>query len=491
MTASNDFDRLVTSWLETDGPTDVRTDVVERALGSARGLRQRRGVRAWLAGPGGWPVYSRRPSLQEVSPALRLGIVVALTLALIVGAVIAGSRLLQDPDRITSLTHYDGTFKSVGRTYGDSEDGPRSVAVLLDGRVLALTTTGSAVDDVWAPTRIEAWDPSTGTLRDLGSTLKPRAGATAIALLDGRVLVIGGGPAPPSSEEGYEGPVTAEVFDPATGTSTSIGPMPGANPGFAAAMLPDGRILLAGGESAADGSPQTELSTAGIYDPTTSSWTTVEPMTRGAAGLATTHLADGRLLLVQPEAWTRDGATANIESFDPATGAFSSVGELAQPPATAGVLLADGRVLFAHGTCFIHFPPDHPGGASAGIEPVSTEIFDPADRSLTMGPALPHCVDTATALPDGTVLITGVWGEGGPWQRRSSDSFHMPDRTNVSWAGLLDPRSGSVRVVDAPKRSGAIPIVLANGDVLFVGGSSSANGGNWNPPAFSWGQIFR
>ncbi len=506
MTASNDLDRLVASWLESDGPTSVRTEVVDRALDTARGMGQRRGPSAWFAGPGSWPVYAGRLSLRGLSPAVRLGIAIVVLLALIVGSVTVGSRLLQDADPVTPSTRYDGTFESVGRSIGDSEDPPGSVVVLPDGRVLAMTTTRSPDGSRWAPTRIEAWDPSTGTLSDLGSTLKPRSGATVVALRDGRVLIVGGDLTPLELEECCIDSATAEVFDPATGTSTPTGPKPGADLGFAATLLPDGRVLVAGGTAAQDhigrtedSPPLTELATAEVYDPATNSWVSIEPMTKGAAGFQVMRLPDGPILLVQ--SWNSDGATANIESFDPATGSFSSVGELAKPPSAPGVLLADGRVLFAHGSCSIYFPPDHPGGATTGIEPVSTEIFDPANGSLTAGPALPHCVETATALPDGSVLVTGAWGEGGPWQWRSDrDAFYMPDQIVLSWAGLLDPRTGAVRVVGAPGRSGAIPTVLPDGDVLFVGGTwsrptvvdPSAPPPGYRPMhEFSWGEIFR
>lgn len=481
MTASNDLDRLVASWLETDGPIKVRTEVVDKAIDRARGMRQRRGPAAWFAGPGSWPVYAGRLSLRGLSPAVRLGLAIVVMLALIVGTLTVGSRLLQDADPITPSTRYNGTFESVGRT-GDVNGFAVTAVALPDGRVLAASPPQSAVGDVWDPTRIEAWDPSTGTLIDLGTTLTPRDGFTVVALRDGRVLVVGGDLAPPSQEGGYEGPVTAEMFDPATGRSTPTGPLPGVPPGSTAALLPDGRVLLAGGEPA----------DAAIYDPATNSLSPTEPMTRFTAGrLGVTHLPDGRLLLVQFDG-TRDGATRNIESFDPATGSFSSVGELAQPASAPGVLLPDGRVLFAHGSCSIDFPSDHPGGATTGIEPVSTEIFDPADGSLTAGPALPHCVETATALPDGSVLVTGAWGEGGPWQyQASSDAYRMPDETTVSWAGLLDPRSGSVRMVDPPDRRGAIPTVLASGEVLFAGGTPSGPQGRGLKRPVSWGEVFR
>ncbi len=509
MTASNDLDRQLQAYLEASGPSDVRSEVVTSALDTARGLRQRRGPAAWVTGPGSWPVFAGRVSLRGLSPALRVGIAAAALLTLVGGSVFVGSRLMADTDPLPLRTSYNGAFESVGRTYGEGEIGPRSVAVLPDGRILGVTTTRQTTQvdgGDWVPSRIEAWDPRTGTLGDLGSTLKPRHGATVVALSDGRVLVVGGDISPPYEGEGTHLPATAEVFDPTTGTSEPAGPPPrsastarrsGADIGFVAALLPDGRVLVAGGSGMVVDSTsglsvsrsRGELETAEIYDPATNSWASAEPMTRGASGLAATRLSDGQLVFVQSNPFIPDPDTADlsrrIESYDPATGEFSNAGELAEPPAAPGVLLDDGRVLVAHGGClagFSWFSANSPfEGAIDGINPVSTEIFDPADGSLTDGPTLPHCVDTATALPDGKVLITGYWGEGGRISERRVSG------ANIGWAGLLDPRSGSVRVVHAPDRYGAVPTVLGDGSVLFVGGAPL----NGDSTKFSWGQIFR
>ena len=103
MTATQDFDRLVASWLETDGPADVRTDVVAAALGTARSAPQRRGLRAWLVGPGTWPVSGRRLSFGSASPTIRIATLTAV-LALLLGilAVAIAGALRSDPTKILS-----------------------------------------------------------------------------------------------------------------------------------------------------------------------------------------------------------------------------------------------------------------------------------------------------------------------------------------------------------------------------------------------------
>jgi hypothetical protein len=75
-------------------------------------------------------------------------------------------------------------------------------------------------------------------------------------LLDGRVLVAGGWDA--------SGVVlaSAELYDPGSGTWTAAGNMDEARAGHTATLLPDGRVLMAGG--AWGGSP---LASAELYDP--------------------------------------------------------------------------------------------------------------------------------------------------------------------------------------------------------------------------------
>ena len=91
----------------------------------------------------------------------------------------------------------------------------------------------------------EAYDPATNAWAPVGSMGTARFEAAAAPLPDGRVLVAGG--------NYYDGAThylrSAETYDPATNpfSSAGIGAMGTARKGPGAAPLPDGRVLVAGG----------------------------------------------------------------------------------------------------------------------------------------------------------------------------------------------------------------------------------------------------
>ena len=112
--------------------------------------------------------------------------------------------------------------------------------------------------------------------------------------------------------------------------------------GHTATLLPDNRVLVAGGN---DGSA---LSSAELYDPATDTWSGTDSLATARGSHTATRLPDGRVLVVGRY---NNGSLASAELYDPATYAWSAAGSLAVARVGhTATLLPDGRVLVAGGT---------------------------------------------------------------------------------------------------------------------------------------------
>jgi hypothetical protein len=143
-------------------------------------------------------------------------------------------------------------------------------APLPDGRVLS----AGGASNPSSPTALasaELFDPATGSFSSLGigSMGTPREGAVAAPLLDGRVLIAGG-----RTGLGSEPLASAEIFNPASKSFSSLGIGSMGTPRLfaSAASLPDGRVLVAGGNTTGGGI----VSSAEIYGATNVFYTVVK-----------------------------------------------------------------------------------------------------------------------------------------------------------------------------------------------------------------------
>ncbi len=319
-------------------------------------------------------------------------------------------------------------------------------APLKDGRVLVAGGfyDDGAGDHYLASAEVFDQAPNSFSSVGIGSMSVPRHGAAAAPLPDGRVLVAGG-----DYNDGADHFLaSAEVFNPATNAFTPVGDMGVARVRATAAPLPDGRVLVAGGN---DGT--TRLSSAEVFDPATNAFTPVGDMGGDRARAAAAPLPDGRVLLV---GGTNGAPLSSALVFDPATNSFSSagigaMGTARQAPAAAP--LPDGRVLVSGGV-FV----EGPGGYLA-----SAEVFDPDTSSFSsagigsMGTARTGAA--ASTLPDGRVLVTG--GYDGSTRFSSAEIFAAANAFSFAVKGrrllVSVQASGRVSVSDAAARLNASP----------------------------------
>jgi hypothetical protein len=234
---------------------------------------------------------------------------------------------------------YDPATGSFTRV-GDMAEGriQHTASLLGDGRVLiAGGFEGNANDFGFFPTpTAEIYDPATQSFSPGGGMPQEAASQTASVLLDGTVLVAGGfGNSCPGRGAGVA------IFDPASNSFRAGVSLPTRRAEHTATTLNDGRVLITGGGDPCDFLGGSISSTAVVFDPATSSYSSEEAMREPRSGHSATLLADGKVLVV--------GSTAEL--FDPVTSSFAITGDPNVPRGDRrATRLADGRVLFTGST---------------------------------------------------------------------------------------------------------------------------------------------
>jgi hypothetical protein len=318
----------------------------------------------------------------------------------------------------------------------------------------------SAIKSMFLLSSAIAWAQSGGTFTATGNMITARTGHTATLLLSGKVLIAGGASTSlvitlNSVYPQQTALASAEIYDPSTGMFAATGSMTTARTSHSATLLPDGRVLIAGGSG--------DLS-AEIYDPSSDTFTAAGKLVATPySGLQSVPLLrDGRVFVAgQP--------TAQI--YDPATGMFAATAPYVNPAPDymeCAVLLADGRVLLTGGSDL--------GGWSELYDPVTNSFAGTGGANLPCGNGSMLqpggggvCwfinVNTVTLLPNGKALIAGC--------NSGSDYDDLPAEGEV-----YDPPSGIFTAIGntiAPHEYSTATLLL-DGTVLIAG--SLLGGGN-------------
>ena len=276
--------------------------------------------------------------------------------------------------------------------YLDYARGGHASVVLADGRALVIggCCDGMIDDEPSEYASVVAWTPGDAALSTVAPMPLARDNHTATRLPDGRVLVVGG--------ERFRGAArykldSVQLYSPSTNTWSTASPLSAVRDKHTATLLPDGRVLILAGDWYAGIIGE-------LWDPATDRWTPIADNGRPRVAHTATVLEDGRVLVVGGE-WNSPGeGMVNADVYDPVTDEWTEARPLARGrTGHTASLLADGRVLIAGGCCDLE-----PGQALA-----TTEVYAPATDTWTAGPpmAVRRAQHTATTLEDGTILVVG------------------------------------------------------------------------------------
>ena len=251
--------------------------------------------------------------------------------------------------RSASAELYDpatGTFSAIGDMAWGADSAPSAI-LLNDGKVL-IAHAGLR------PATAELYDPVTGTFSSTGNQVSKLNGIQTVNLLpDGRVLLV-------------ICCMADQLYDPASGTFSLTDRTKRIHAdGFGAAPLTDGTVLFAGGGYEEDG-----ISGAELYDPSSESFRPTGNMTTDRYYHTATLLPDGTVLIAGGDGIDFSTTSyTSAEIYDPATGAFSRTGDMnyAHTGHTATLLL-DGSVLVTGGST----------GYPFYTNPTSAEVYIPS-----------------------------------------------------------------------------------------------------------------
>lgn len=288
------------------------------------------------------------------------------------------------------------------------------------------------------------------------------AAANMILLHTGKVLMY--------SDGSFDGS-SARLFDPLTG---ALSPVPAVDnvSGSGHAQLPDGRVLVAGGNDAGNG--VLGASVTNIFIPFAEAWQPGMQMANRRWHPTATAIGDGRVL-VTSGATTCFTCTAEVaELFDSGTGAWTQLNaaRLNLPYRPFMFVLPDGRVLN--------------GGSS--VKPIATRALNVAGQTWTTVDDRVIDGGSAAMYRPGKVLKSGSSATSGDSGPATSAAFVLDmAATSPAWRQVAPMNFA---------RAFHNMVILPDGNVLAVGGGLMRDGSDpsqavlspelWSPATETW-----
>ena len=286
---------------------------------------------------------------------------------------------------------------------------------------------------------------ASGTWTAIASVHTPRDGHTATLLPNGNVVIAGG-------ENNNLVLDSSEVYSPTFGSWTVSGNLNVARANASTVLLPSGTILVAGG-CVSDCLGATTAS-AELYSSVNGKWTSTGAMATARTYFSMVLLPGGQVLVAGGctglNANGCSGVTNKAEIYNPSTGKWTATGSMtaARGNLTA-TLLTNGKVLVA-------------GGINGAGDPLgSAELYNPATGRWTLTGKMitPRDEHTATLLSTGNVLVVG--GENASSVTTTKTELYNP--TTGKWTA-----TGNLNT----SRLEHTATILMNGNILIAGGNN-------------------
>lgn len=211
-------------------------------------------------------------------------------------------------------------------------------------------------------------------------------------------------------------------------TCTSPSPMPTPRGGMQAASLPDGRIVVIGGNSGTGG-PMPFLGSVEIYNPRLNTWTKATPMPTARAYMGVA-IRDGQVMVVGGQDDNVNIVpTTEGQVYDPSDDSWSSSPNLVEPRMDAPlVVTSDGRAWVIWGSNY-----DVPVQSIEVLEPAGTWALLPTATDP------PRSAVRAFPAPDDQIYVLGGVGENFSIVFRN---FLLFDLGSGTWTELAETRMG-------------------------------------------------
>ena len=288
-----------------------------------------------------------------------------------------------------------------------------------------------------------------GVINGPSPMLAHRYSHTATLLPDGRVLIVGGDSHASGRRERADRGIAAELYTPSRRAFTATGNLTTPRAFHNATLLADGRVLISGGQH--DPPFYQSISTAELYDPEAGTFTATGPMVNAGVYHAAVLLAVGKVLIVSGAPYRGKDVRIDLraELFDPASGTFAATGTPVSVNPSAGddyiqptaTRLKDGRVLITWTSGLAELYDPGTGEFTATGSMITTRTYDAGSQTL---------------LANGTVLVAG----GSSFGAMDQAEVYDPSRgTFIHTGKMTTPRVRHTATL------------LGDGRVLLTGGN--------------------